>query len=201
MRNLNYSVWLFAAALLSPSAAVADPCRESLVREMSRPMKGQASKSTITTVTSGQKPMINYHFSNGSGDWLTQVIDPPGMPWSLAVGDVLYASSDKGKTWKKVRELNDPGHDPEVVLKQQADVARSAQNIACGFEEIDGVRLEKFEGDLVYPQMNMTTRQTLWIHPATRQAVKTFSVMRMSGMETAVTQSIEYLSDLTLPKP
>lgn len=201
MRNHGCLVWLSATALLLPVPVSADLCRESFVKAMSRPLDGQASKSILTTVTSGEKPMINLHFSNGSGDWMSQVLDPPSIPWSLQIDSVLYASSDKGTSWKRVREMNDPEHKPEVILKQQEEAARAARNLTCGFEDIDGIRHEKFEADLVYPQMNMATRQTLWVHPDLRRTTKAHSIMRMPGMETAVTQIIEYLPGLILPKP
>lgn len=201
MREILLPALMLGITVFSAQATPADQCREAVINIMtSREAKGP-SKSRGISVVGNQKPMISYHLNNGSGDWMTQVVEPSTMPWSLAVGNIMYTSSDNGKSWKRVRELNDPGHDPREVQRQRDATVRASRNHACGFEDIDGVRHQKLEADLAYIEMNMTTRETLWLHPETRRVVKSHIVMRTPGMETSVTQFIEYMSEIILPDP
>ena len=188
-------------AMLPAAPARADACREAFMTVKTDNRPAGATRSRSLSLTNGKNPTTSLHLSNGAGDWMTQSIDPPNLPWSLEVGKVLYASSDKGKTWTKVREMTDAGHDPEAVRRQVAEAAAAATNLVCGIEEIDGLRHETMTADIAYPQMAMTTRETLWIHPDTRRVVKSHMLMRAHGMEVATTQFVEHLPALTLPKP
>jgi hypothetical protein len=190
-----------ALLAFSAQSARADACRDAFMKVKTISKPAMASKSRIISLTQGQQPNTTHHFSNGAGDWMTQGVNQPNTPWSLEVGKVLYSSSDRGKTWKKERDMNDAGHDPEAVRKQVADASAAATNLICGSEEMDGLRHETFEADIAFPQMNMTTREKLWLHPETGRVVKAHTIMRTGGMEITTTQFIEYLSELTLPKP
>lgn len=201
MRPVLMLACLAAMSAASVQPALADVCRDAFMKTKTASKPPMASKSRIISVIKGQPPSTVHHFSNGTGDWMTQSIDPPNGLWSLDVSKVQYASSDKGKTWKRVRESTDAGHDPEVVRKQVADAAAAATNLSCGTEVIDGLSHQTFEAEIAYPQMNMTTRETLWLNPETGRVVKAHTIMRASGMEVTTTEFIEYLSELALPKP
>lgn len=190
-----------ALLMLMGQSATADPCREAFMKVKTDSKPKGPIRSRSISLTNGKNPSTSMHLSNGAGDWMTHPTAPSVGPWSLEVGKVLYVSSDQGKTWTKARDMNDPGHDPEVVRKEVADAAAAATNLTCGTDEMDGLRHETFEADIVYPKMNMTTREKLWLHPETRRVVKSHMIMRMSGMEVETTQFTEYLPELTLPKP
>ena len=52
----------------------------------------------------------------------------------------------QGKSWQKVRTL-DSAQNTDEATKKREDDAKSARNIACGEEEIDGVVYDVVEGD------------------------------------------------------
>ena len=187
--------------LAALGGAKADACRETFVKALINPPQKGAHKSHISTVAAGQKPMLNIHYGAANGDWMSEMIDPPTMPWSLAVGKVLYASYDKGKSWKKMRDLNDPGHSPDAARKQAEETASTVANAVCDAEEIDGRPHDRIAADLAYPGMNATVRQTLWLDRETRKVRRAHQIIRASGFETVMTENIEYLKELTLPKP
>ncbi len=194
-------VTLLLAAATTNGPAKADPCIASFVKVMTDQSPKGAIRSRSTTTLPGQKPMISINHQSANGDWMTEVVEPAGMPWSLTIGKVMYSSSDKGKTWRKVRELNDAGHDPSTVQKEQREAADTAANVVCGFEAVDQKRLEKIEGDVSYPKMNMTARLAYWIEPETRRVVRSWQRLSVGGGVTEIASSIEYVADLTLPRP
>ncbi len=201
---MRFSLNLAACAailMLTGQSATADPCRVAFMKVKTDIKPASATRSRIVSLTNGKNPSTAMHLNNGSGDWMSYPTDPPNGPWSLQVGKVLYVSSDQGKTWTKARDMNDPGHDPDVVRKEVADAAAAAENLTCGTDEMDGLRHETFEADVNYPKMNMKAREKLWLHPETRRVVKSRIIMRMSGMEVETTQFTEYLPELGLPKP
>lgn len=68
-------------------------------------------KIHITSLIKGQKPTTNYNISDlANGDWLTQMIDLPNMPWSMALGKSMYTSNDTptGDHKWKISVLNGP---------------------------------------------------------------------------------------------
>jgi hypothetical protein len=200
IRHAGLIVLVLGIAAAS-GTAIADDCKAAFVKVMTDRGQAGASRSHFTTVTPGQKPMINITHKAPNGDWMTEMVEPAGIPWSLGVGTVLYASTDKGRSWKKVRDMTEPGHDPEAVRRDVADAVAAATNVVCGAEDLGGARHEKLEADVVYPKMGMAVRQALWVHPETRRVMKSWQRLRMGGTETELTELIEHLTELTLPRP
>jgi hypothetical protein len=199
-RHAGLTALVLAIAAAS-GPAIGDDCKARFVKVMTDRSQAGASRSHFTTVTSGQKPMVSINHKAANGDWMTEMVEPAGIPWSLGVGTVLYASTDKGRSWTKVRDMTDPGHDPEAVRRDVADAVAAATNVVCGTEELGGARHEKLEADVAYPKMGMTVRQALWVHADTRRVMKSWQRLRMGGTETEITETLEHLPELMLPRP
>jgi hypothetical protein len=157
-------------------------------------------KSHNTSKITGQKPFINTNvYDPATGNWLSEMIEPASMPWSMVIGKAMYASSDQGKSWKKIRDT-DEQHSPEAVRKAIEDNMKTAKNAKCGFEDLDGIRHETLEAEYT-AQGNIAVQDKHWIHPETRRTVKSWSLMKQAGFETETTQVIEYLESYTFPTP
>lgn len=194
---------LFLAAILSivvVAPAMGETCHEKFVRIYTdRNVKGP-TKNLIVQEIKGAKPTRNYNYMDGTGDWMTEMIEPSNMPWSMVRGQVMYASYDKGKSWKKIRTL-DSGHDPEAVAKQLKAAADTAKNAACATEELDGVMYETIEADYEQPAFKSSYHDKFWVNPETGWIAKSTTLTKQAGFESFSTQVIEKAPGLKLPVP
>ena len=143
---------VFAAVLLSALGAhsvLAETCEEKFVRLLvdGNPDFGPMRLHIFSEIKGVQKSE-GYHYSKGDGsiDSMSTTIEPENTPWSLFLGMKMWMSTDKGKSWNFVREL-DAQSDPKAVKEALRKDAGTAANVACGEEEIDGVAHEMVEGD------------------------------------------------------
>lgn len=184
---------------LNMQPALAETCHEKFVRLYTERNEKGPTKITVTQEIKGAKPSTNYHYSDGTGDWMTEMVEPSNLPWSMVRGQAMYASYDKGKSWKKIRML-DAGHSPEVVAKQLAEAASTVKNAACGQEAIDGVMHETVEAQFT-SSFGSSHHDKYWIDPATGRITKSTGSTKQAGFESFVTQLIERVPDLKLPTP
>ena len=122
--------FILAAALATVSLqpAMAETCHEKFVRIYTDLSEKGPMKSYVISEVKGQKPSKGYHYSDGTRDWMTQTIEPANLPWSMVRGQNMYASYDKGKSWKKIREL-DAGHSDEAIVAVKLEMMRTLVNI------------------------------------------------------------------------
>ena len=197
MKVLIIAALVFSAALQS---AVADECLDRFVKILMDVSEKGPVKIHVVQQYKGAPVMENMHYSLDSGYWMTEMIKPASAPWSLGYGNVLYTSSDKGRTWKKVRVMQ--GQAPEAKLKALRENARTARNAKCGQESLDGAAYDTVEGDYTHQQnMKIEYHNKYWIRKDDgfiRKSVYTFKARNFSGRST---QLIEKAPDLTLPKP
>ncbi len=200
MRHFFMTICIGGALIGPVQTALADACLEAFVQALTKP-KATAGfiKIHITSKIAGQKPTINYNISDlSTGDWLTQMVDPPNSPWSMAMGKAMYVSNDKGASWKKIRDLEE-GHSPEAVRKRIVENMKTAKNAKCGTEAINGVPHETVEAEYT-AQGNLFIIDKNWLHPETKRIVKSESTMRQGNFESHTTQVIEYLTEFSFPK-
>jgi hypothetical protein len=199
----------FAAAIFALCLpASAETCREKFMRVMvgrNEPAPGvkpedHPMKIRVITEIKGQKPMTNWHYSIGKGHWMTEMIDPPNLPSSLVYDNVMFYSTDKGKTWKKIRNIE---KESKLVdhKKRLRDAAASAKNEVCGEELLDGVKHETVAADYVYADMDAKFHETFWVNPATGWVTKARLHTVQPGFESVTTQFPQKAPGLTLPTP
>ena len=195
---------LLAAAVLAlvPGAqpAVADACLDRFVKILTDVSEKGPVKIHVTQQYKGAPETENVHYSLSGDHWMTQMLKPANAPWSLGYKGALFTSSDKGKTWRKMRAM--PMPTPEERLKALKKSAKTARNTKCGTEMLDGAIYDTVEGDYTFSGgMKIEYHHKYWITPDTgfiRKAVYTFRSRAISGQ---VTQFIEKAPGLTLPKP
>lgn len=186
--------------LLAVEPVMAETCHEQFVRLYTDLSEKGPMKNYVVSEIKGQKPSKGYHYSDGTRDWMTQTIEPDNLPWSMVRGQNMYASYDKGKSWKKIREL-DAGHSDEAIARQLEAAAKTVKNAACGTEELSGVMHATVEADYEQPAFKTSHHDKFWIDPASGFIVKSTSRTSQAGFESFVTQVIERVPDLKLPDP
>ena len=198
---------VFAAVLLSALGAhsvLAETCEEKFVRLLvdGNPDFGPMRLHIFSEIKGVQKSE-GYHYSKGDGsiDSMSTTIEPENTPWSLFLGMKMWMSTDKGKSWNFVREL-DAQSDPKAVKEALRKDAGTAANVACGEEEIDGVAHEMVEGDYNSSGLQgAVAHQKYWVNPESGLIAKTFTATNANGMESEFTQFIEPWPELVLPNP
>lgn len=187
---------MFASAL--PSQA--ESCREKFTRLFTdRADKGPV-KIHVTQQTVGGPTMKNYNYQAGDGHWMSEMIEPANMQWTLVYNNVMFSSSDKGKTWNKIRAL-DSQQRKEDVQKGLEKTAATAANFACGSEDLDGVKHETVEADYTNPKYKTEHHEKFWLNPNTGWISKSTLKTKQGAFESFVTQLIEPAPNLDLPKP
>lgn len=187
-------------ALGCAGPALAETCEETFVRVFTdRAPKGPI-KIHITQQMKGAKPTRNINYQTGTGDWMTEMVDPANMPWTLVTGDVMYVSSDKGQSWKKLRAV-DTAQNTQGMLDDMKAAANAARNVTCGQEEVDGVAYTTVQADYALPKLKSEHTDKFWINAETGWLAKSETLTRMSGIEVTATQVIEKAPGLTLPTP
>lgn len=135
-------------AVLLSGPARADDCTDRFAELLVEGNGDVPVTITLRQRFKGAPETVNEFRADGEGNWITEMIDPPSMPWSMVRDDVMYTSSDQGKSWTKLREV-DSAADSENARAMLRQDAATVRDTACGEEEIDGVSHEKVEGTYI----------------------------------------------------
>ena len=165
-------------------------------RNSSEPVKIHATQK----ITGGMESK-NWNYQDGSGNWMSKSIEPENLPWSLVQGKTMYSSTDKGKSWKKVRTI-DAAQSPAETKELLRERAKTARNAKCGNEDLDGVSYEVVEGTYdMLGQFNAEVKDKFWVHPETGYIPKLETRMKTKTFESYTLQLVEPAPNLKLPKP
>jgi hypothetical protein len=189
------------AALLALTAATplaAETCTEKFQRILVERNPPRAVK--ITHKVKGAPATRNINWQAGPRPLDDGNARARHDAWTLVAGGVMYTSSDKGKTWNKVRTM-DSGANADQYRRILEAAAATVKDAACGSEEIDGVPHETIEASYAIPAYKTEHLDKYWIDPKTGRIPRLESITRMSGFESTTTQVIEKAPGLALPKP
>ncbi len=195
--------FLFALVFVTCTASAnANACKDRFVELLvNGNQKMGPVRIHITQEIVGGKTSLNYHHSDGDGNGMTEMIDPAGDPWSLFLGDKMYMSNDKGKSWKFLSSFDAEKSRADTKSALTKDAATSDE-IACGDEELNGTSHEVVEGKYVSSAVSgASIHQKFWVNRETGWIVKSFSHIKSGSFESNTTQVIELAPNLTLPKP
>ena len=84
------------------------------------------------------------------------MIEPANGQWTLVHDDVMFTSSDKGATWKKLRAL-DSANNADQLRRNMEEAAATVKDAACGTEAIDGVAHDTVEASYEIPATRRRT--------------------------------------------
>lgn len=186
--------------VLTALPASAETCRDKFVKLFTDRSSKGGVKIHVTQEIKGGMTMKNYNYQAGADHWMTEMIEPANMQWTLVYNNVMFTSSDKGKTWKKIRAL-DSAHSQEATQKKLNEAAATIANAKCGTEEIDGVLHDTVEADYDYPAYKSSHHDKYWINPDTGWISKSAMKTTQASFESLTTQLIEPAPDLKLPTP
>jgi hypothetical protein len=199
---MTFALLLLAVFSFWNSAAASDDaaCRERFIRHFVDRTKLTGVKIHVTQRVKGGPTTENWNYQAAPGRWMSEMIKPAGLPWTLVHDNVMYSSRDKGKSWEKVRTLDSAQRAEDVAADLQATVS-TIRNATCGVEQLGGVRHETLAADYTQPKYATEHRDTYWVNPETGWMAKATTTTVGKGYEMSVTQLIEPAAGLQLPRP
>ncbi|MEP1209219.1 MAG: hypothetical protein ABJM29_06025 [Rhizobiaceae bacterium] len=189
---------LLAAIILIAGApnALAESCRESFVRLMTERTTKEPTKILVTQEIKGGAKTVNWNYQDGKGNWRTEMVDPANAPWSMGLDDVLYTSSDKGKSWTKIRDMDKQN---EAHQKSMEERAATVANEQCGEADLDGVVHRTVEADYkMLGSFEADIHDKFWVNTETGYVPRLETTMKNTAFESFVVQTLEPAPDLIL---
>ncbi len=180
--------------------SLGETCQERFTRLfIDRAPKGPITIH-VTQKLGAAAATVNENHQIDSGHWMSRMIEPANHPWTLAYGKGLYASTDQGKSWKKVRDLDSQQAFDDAIarLKEQAKTVRNA---TCDTDAIDGVAHDTVEAEYDNAAQKSTHKDRFWVNKATGWVSKATSWSKYPAFEMTLSQLISPAPDLKLPKP
>ncbi len=190
-----------ALLLASTQAAFANPCQEKFAQLLIHGNGDRPSIIRITTEPKGGQVSKNDFFFKTTGHWMTVMTEPANQPVTLAYDNKMYTSSDNGKSWKKIRDMDSEKNRLDNIRNQEAN-AKTIKNAVCGEELLDGVMHDTVEADFdTVQQYKSSNHYKYWVNRKTGRITKSTYDSKSSGYQSFTTQVIEDAPDLTLPMP
>ncbi len=194
----------FAASIIFLASALpglAEPCEEKFAQLLIQGNGEHPVTIRITSEPKGGKVSKNDFFFKATGHWMTVMTDPANQPITLAYNNTMYTSADKGKSWKKVREMDSEKNRLDNIKNQEAN-AKTIKNATCGEEMLAGVMHDTVEADFdTVQQYKSSNHYKYWVNRETGWITKATYDSKSSGYESFTTQLIEKTPDLKLPMP
>ena len=180
--------------------ALADSCQDRFQALYLKLDQSTPTRSEVTTAFKGAPPSTNDFLYVSEDHYMTVPISPAG-PWILGYNNVLFQSSDEGKSWKKVREM-DTGKNAEQARADKEANAATIRNAVCGEDEFDGEAVDVIAADITVKQGTVSeNRYAYWVRRSDNFVVKSIYDTKASAFEVMITQVIKKAPDLTLPTP
>ncbi len=197
--KLFFAVSALLVASVTPGFA--NPCHEKFAQLLIHGNGDRPSIIRITTEPKGGQVSKNDFFFKTTGHWMTVMTEPANQPVTLAYDNKMYTSSDNGKSWKKVRDMDSEKNRLDNIRNQEAN-AKTIKNAVCGEELLDGVMHDTIEADFdTVQQYKSSNHYKYWVNRETGRITKSTYDSKSSGYESFTTQVIEDAPDLTLPMP
>jgi len=194
----TFYVAMILTAVAAP-AAFAETCEEKFIRLMTDRTTSEPTKIHVTQAIKGGAKTVNWNFQDGKGNWRSEMIEPANGMFSMAVDNVLYSSLDGGKSWQKVREMEEQNAAHDESLKERA---KTVENAVCSEEELDGVTHEVVEADYkMLGSFNADIHDKFWVNPETGYVPRLETTMTSTTFESFIVQLLEPAPDLVISKP
>ncbi len=194
----------FAASaifLASVQPGLAESCQEKFARLLIHGNGDRPSVIRITSEPKGGQVSKNDFFFKATGHWMTVMTEPANQPITLAYSNNMYTSSDEGKSWKKIREMDSEKNRLDNIKNQEAN-AKTIKSAVCGEEMLDGVMHDTVEADFdTVQQYKSSNHYKYWVNRDTGRITKSTYDSKSSGYESFTIQLIEDAPNLTLPMP
>ncbi|SUZ31167.1 hypothetical protein ROE7235_00903 [Roseibaca ekhonensis] len=188
-----------AALLLLASSAQADDCDALFLRLL---VDGNPEVPVVIEATqsfNGAPPTVTRHSADSTGDWLSEAVEPPTLPWSMQRGDVMYMSSDGGQSWSEINRFTQAQRDAaQDVLRTEAE---TRHDVACSTDIRDGVSYQLVEGRYIAnTQQDAQMFLRYWLEDDGWIAFHDMQV-RAAAYDLDVTQVLQRVERVDLPTP
>ena len=143
----------------------------------------------------------NWFYRAADGHWMSEMIEPSNMQWTLTYNNALYSSSDKGESWNKIRDVDSAQNatNAKAAMKQNAETVTNAK---CSQDNFEDQTYDLIEGDYkTVAGFQSDNHHKYWVNPETGFIRKAFYHMKAEAFESKTTQLIEAASGLQLPTP
>ncbi len=204
MTHVSFMAPLMVGAITVPAflafcgPAMADSCKEEFIELMTNRTTTEPTRIHVVQDIRGAAKTVNLNYQDGKGNWRTEMLEPENAPWSMGIGNVLYTSSDKGKSWQKVREMDDANAAHDATM---ADRVSTVSNVQCGEEELDGVIHRTVEADYkMAGSFEADIHDKFWMNPETGYVPRLETTMKSASFESFLIQNLEPAPDLTFPQ-
>lgn len=196
MKNYFSAAIILLAGTLS---ALAENCEEKFIHLMTERTTKEPTKIFVTQEIKGGAKTVNWNYQDGKGNWMTEMVEPANAQWSMGLNNVLYSSADKGKTWTKVRDMENQNDAHQKSLNERA---ATVENAVCGKAKIDGVVYETVEADYkMLGSFKADIHDKFRVNPANGYVSRLETTMKSSNFESFIVQLPEPAPDLVFPKP
>lgn len=187
------------ASLVIPTAALADECRDEFIRLMTERNTDAPTKILVTQEIKGGMKTVNWNYQDGKGNWMSEMVEPANAQWSMGLDNVLYSSTDQGKTWVKVRDMEEQNEAHQTSLDERAE---TVENAVCAEAELDGIAHRTVEADYkMLGSFEADINDRFWVNAETGYITRLDTQMKSSAFESSITQVMEPAPDLEFPKP
>ena len=210
MKLLCNKIWKPAKLMKTPfyvliillagiQSTLADECKDQFIRLMTDRTTKEPTKVLLTQQIKGGAKTVNWNYQDGKGNWLTQMVVPANVPWSLGLDDALYTSADKGQTWSKVRDMSSENEAHQTSLDERAATVENAQ---CADAELDGVMHRTVEADYkMLGSFEADIHDKFWVNSETGYVPRLETKMKSTVFESFIIQELEPAPDLVMPTP
>lgn len=187
--------------LATTQPGLADPCKEKFAQLLIHGNGPHPVTIRITSEPKGGKVSKNDFFFKATGHWMTVMTEPANQPITLAYNNKMFTSADKGKSWKKVREMDSEKNRLDNIANQEEN-AKTIKNATCGEEMLDGVPHDTVEADFdTVQQYKSSNHYKYWVNRESGWITKVTYASKSAGYESFTTQLLEKTPDLKLPMP
>lgn len=187
------------ALLAGTQTTLATECRERFIELMTDRTAKEPTKILVTQEIKGGAKTVNWNYQDGKGNWLTEMVEPANAQWSMGLDNVLYSSTDQGKTWTKIRDMGDQNAAHQKSLDERA---ATVENAACGKADLGGVTHEIIEADYkMLGSFNADIHDKFWVNTETGYVPRLETTMKNTAFESFVVQELELAPDLVMPSP
>ena len=184
--------------LVGSQAAFGASCTDQFIELMTDRTAKEPTKMFITQEIKGGTKTVNWNYQDGKGNWLTEMVEPANAQWSMGLNNVLYTSTDQGKSWTKVRDMGDQNAAHKKSLDERAETVKNA---SCGEAELDGVSYRTVEADYqMLGSFKADIHDKFWVNSKTGYVSRLETTMKNTAFESFIIQELQPAPDFVFPK-
>ncbi len=184
---------------LTPVAAMADACHDRLAHLIATPSTEHGPYVVLADGKVGENPTITRQHVISDLHMLAETIEPAGMHDVLHYNGGAYAPA--GDAWNLLYQQDAEAFAAQIDASRKEQAA-NIESAACETTQIDGLTLDKLEGQIGPVQVfTKGIRYTYFVTPDEGRRMRMRLEYELNGMATHVQYDFTHMPDMTLPTP